>query len=50
LAGGTISGGSIHANCDNPMVLGSGGTITLSGVALSGNKITVSGGVVLVGV
>ena len=49
LAGGTISGGSIHANCDNPMILGSGGTITLSGVALSGNKITASGGVVLVG-
>ena len=49
LAGGTISGGSIHANCDNPMILGSGGTITLSRVALSGNKITASGGVVLVG-
>jgi Bacterial regulatory helix-turn-helix protein, lysR family len=49
LAGGTISGGSIHANCDNPMILGPGGTITLNGVALSGNMITASGGVVLVG-
>jgi Bacterial regulatory helix-turn-helix protein, lysR family len=49
LAGGTISGGSIRANCDNPMILGPGGTITLNGVALSGNKITASGGVVLVG-
>lgn len=49
LAGGTISGGSIHANCDNPTILGPGGTITVSGVALSGNKITASGGVVLVG-
>jgi hypothetical protein len=50
LAGGTISGGSIQANCDNPVVLGPGGTITVSGVALSGNKITATGGVVLVGI
>jgi hypothetical protein len=50
LAGGTISGGSIQANCDNPAILGPGGTITVSGVALSGNKITATGGVVLVGV
>jgi hypothetical protein len=50
LAGGTISGGSIQANCDNPAILGPGGTITLSGVALSGNKITARGGVVLAGV
>ena len=50
LAGGTISGGSIRANCDNPVILGPGGTITVSGVALSGNKIAAAGGVVLVGV
>jgi hypothetical protein len=50
LAGGTINGGSIQANCNNPAILGPGGTITLSGVALSGNKITATGGVVLVGV
>jgi hypothetical protein len=49
LAGGTISGGSIQANCDNPAILGPGGTITISGVALSGNKINGLGGVVLVG-
>jgi hypothetical protein len=50
LAGGTINGGAIHANCNNPFIVGPGGTITVSGVALSGNKITASGGVVLVGV
>jgi hypothetical protein len=50
LAGGTISGGSIQANCPNPAILGPGGTITVSGVALSGNKITATGGVVLVGI
>jgi hypothetical protein len=50
LAGGTISGGSIQAHCVNPAILGPGGTITVSGVALSGNKINASGGVVLVGV
>ena len=49
LAGGTINGGTIQANCDNPAILGPGGTITLSGVALSGNKISAIGGVVLVG-
>jgi hypothetical protein len=49
LAGGMINGGSIQANCINPFILGTGGTITLSGVALSGNKITGTGGVVLVG-
>jgi hypothetical protein len=48
LAGGTISGGSIQANCDNPAILGPGGTITVSKVALSGNKITAIGGVALV--
>jgi hypothetical protein len=50
LAGGTISGGSIQANCDNPAISGPGGTITVSGVTLRGNKIAASGGVVLVGV
>jgi hypothetical protein len=50
LAGGTINGGSIQANCNNPFILGTGGTITVSGVALSGNKISATGGVVLVGV
>jgi hypothetical protein len=50
LAGGTISGGSIRANCPNPAILGPGGTITVSGVALSGNKVTATGGVVLVGI
>ena len=49
LAGGTIAGGSIQANCENPLIVGSGGTITLSGVRLSGNKITAQGGVVVVG-
>jgi hypothetical protein len=50
LAGGTINGGAIRADCGNPTILGPGGTITLSGVALSGNKITATGGVVLAGV
>jgi hypothetical protein len=50
LAGGTISGGAIRADCNNPFILGPGGTITVSGVAVSGNKITATGGVVLVGV
>jgi hypothetical protein len=50
LAGGTIVGGSIQANCNNPFILGTGGTITLSGVALSGNKIAAQGGVVIAGV
>jgi hypothetical protein len=49
LAGGAINGGSIRADCNNPFILGPGGTITLSGVALSGNKITATGGVVLTG-
>ncbi len=48
LAGGTITGGSIHAGCDNPAISGPGGAITVRGVALSGNKITPNGGVVLV--
>jgi hypothetical protein len=50
LAGGTINGGSIQANCENPAIIGPGGTITLKGVALRGNKIVGTGGVVLVGV
>ena len=50
LAGGTISGGAIRANCQNPAILGPGGTITVSGVALSGNKIIATGGVVLAGI
>ena len=49
-AGGTISGGSIQALCNNPFILCTGGTITISGVALSGNKITAQSGVVLVGI
>jgi hypothetical protein len=43
-AGGTINGGSIQENCDSPFILGTGGTITLTGVALSGNKIAATGG------
>jgi hypothetical protein len=50
LAGGTISGGAIRADCNNPFILGPGGTITVSGAAVSGNKISATGGVVLVGV
>ena len=50
LAGGTINGGRIEANCASPAIIGPGGTITLKGVALSGNKIGASGGVVLAGV
>jgi hypothetical protein len=50
LAGGTIVAGSIQANCNNPFILGTGGTITLSGVALSGNKVAAQGGVVITGV
>jgi hypothetical protein len=50
LAGGTINRGAIQANCNNPFIVGAGGTITASGVAISGNKITGQGGVVLVGV
>src|SRR6185437_2761795 len=30
LAGGTISGGSIQAHCNNPSIMSPGGTITLS--------------------
>lgn len=48
LAGGTINGGSIQADCDNPFILGQGGTITASGVAFTGNKVT-GQGVTLVG-
>ncbi len=50
LAGGTINGGAIEANCDNPLILSPGGTITVHGVKLSGNKITATGGVVVAGV
>jgi hypothetical protein len=50
LAGGTINGGSIKAFCDSPAILGIGGTITLKGVALSGNKITTRGGIVVDGI
>lgn len=49
-AGGTISGGSIQAMCDNPFILCTGGTITVSGVSLSGNKITAQGGAVVAGI
>ncbi len=41
--GGTISGGAIAALCANPLMLGQGGTITLSGVTLTGNPITTQG-------
>jgi len=47
LAGGTISGGTIQAKCENPVIICPGGTITLSGVTISGNKIAAAGGVVL---
>jgi hypothetical protein len=50
LAGGTISGGAIHADCPNPAIIGPGGTITLKGVTLTGNRITASGGVVVAGI
>ena len=50
LAGGTIKGGLIQADCDNPAISGPGGVITVSGVVLRGNKITTQGGVVLAGV
>jgi hypothetical protein len=50
LAGGTINGGSIQALCNNPFILGPGGTINVTGVALSGNKITATGGVVVTGI
>jgi len=49
LAGGTINGGTIVAACPNPSIIGPGGTITLAGVTKTGNAITASGGVVLVG-
>lgn len=47
LAGGTINGGAIQADCPNPTILGPGGTITLTGVTKTGNPITASGGIVL---
>ena len=47
LAGGVIRGGSIQADCDNPAISGPGGVITVSGVALRGNKIVTRGGVML---
>ncbi len=50
LAGGTINGGSLRADCDNPFFQGPGGTITVIGAAISGNKITASGGVTVVGI
>lgn len=49
LAGVLVSGGSIQAGCDNPAINGGGGTITLSSVAVSGNKITATGGVTVIG-
>lgn len=44
-AGMAITGGSIAALCANPLWQGMGGTITLSGVALSGNPIVAEGGI-----
>ncbi len=49
LAGGTINGGAIHAGCASPFIAGPGGTITATGVAISGNPITAPGGIVLKG-
>ncbi len=48
LAGGTITKGSITANCPNPVFRGPGGTITLSGVTETGNAITAVDGLTLV--
>jgi hypothetical protein len=36
--------------CNSPFIPGTGGTVTVSGVALSGNKIGATGGAVLVGI
>lgn len=49
LAGMLISGGAIQALCDNPAFNGSGGTIMVTGVTVSGNKINATGGVVVSG-
>jgi hypothetical protein len=49
LAGGTINGGSIAALCPNPTISGPGGTITVTGATLSGNKIAATGAIVVVG-
>ena len=43
-AGGSITGGSIAALCDNPLIQTTGGTIAISGVTFTGNKVTTAGG------
>lgn len=43
LAGGTINGGKIEANCPSPFINGPGGTITLAGVTITGGPITGQG-------
>lgn len=48
MTGGTITGGSIAALCPNPFITG-GGTITASGVTVTGNAIEATGGIVLKG-
>jgi hypothetical protein len=49
MAGVSINGGSVAALCDNPLWQGTGGTIALAGVTLSGNPIVAAGGVVVTG-
>lgn len=49
LAGGLINGGAILANCPNPTITTAGGTIVVT-ATLSGNKITATGGAVVIGI
>jgi hypothetical protein len=46
MAGMALNGGSVAALCDNPLWQGTGGTIALTGVTLTGNPIVASGVVV----
>jgi hypothetical protein len=49
LAGGSINGGSIRADCQNPTITTAGGTITVTST-LSGNKIAPTGGGIVTGI
>lgn len=49
LAGGSINGGAIAANCQNPTITTVGGTIAVT-ATLSGNKIVATGGGTVTGI
>jgi hypothetical protein len=49
LAGIAMAGGSVAALCPSPLWQGTGGTLTISDVTLTGNLITAAGGIVVTG-